>query len=193
MFLRLLLLTLVTCLLAACSEPPKFNGTDISGVDWGRDFSLKDHQGQVRHLGDFKGKTVVLFFGYTQCPDVCPTTLTTAAAALKRLGAEANKVQVLFVTLDPVRDTPDMLGKYVAAFNPDFLALHGTEADVAASAKEFKIFFQKQAGSTPTSYTIDHSAASYAFDPAGRLRLFIKHGTPPEQLANDLKQLIDGK
>lgn len=195
--MRRLLLTLAVCMLAACSQTPppaSFNATDVTGAtEWGRDFSLKDTQGQVRQLADFKGKVVVLFFGYTQCPDVCPTTLSTAAAALKLLGNDADKVQVVLVTLDPARDKPQMLGGYVKAFNPNFIALSGSDAETAAAAKEFKVFFQKQEGKTPTSYTIDHTAASYAFDGQGRLRLYIKHGATPEQIAGDLKQLIDGK
>ncbi len=191
---RLLLILATLCCLTACSEPlTKFNATDVTGADWGRDFKLKDHAGQERQLAEFKGKAVLLFFGYTQCPDICPSTLATAAAALKLMGPDADRVQVLFVTLDPVRDTPAVLAKYAPAFNQDFIGLYGSEAEVAAIAKEFKVFFQKQDGKTPTTYTIDHTAASYAFDPQGRLRLFIKHGTTPEQLASDLKLLVNGK
>ncbi|MBX9849169.1 MAG: SCO family protein [Rhodocyclaceae bacterium] len=193
--MRKLLLALIVSLLAACSsEPPaKFTATDVSGADWGREFSLTDAAGKPTTLADFKGKVVVLFFGFTQCPDICPTTLSTSAAALKLLGPDAEKVQVLFVTLDPARDTPAVLAKYAPAFHPSFIGLYGTDAAIAATAKEFKVFFQKQPGSSPENYTIDHTAASYAYDPQGRLRLYIKHGETPEALAADLKLLLQGK
>lgn len=193
--MRKLILALAVSLLAACGgEPPaKFTATDVSGADWGRDFSLTDAAGKPTTLADFKGKVVVLFFGFTQCPDICPTTLATSAAALKLLGPDAEKVQVVFVTLDPARDTPAVLAKYAPAFNPSFIGLYGTDAAIAATAKEFKVFFQKQPGSSPDNYTIDHTAASYAYDPQGRLRLYIKHGETPEALAADLKLLLQGK
>lgn len=188
--------TLAVCL-SACSggqnEQAKFNATDVTGVDWGKGFSLTDASGQSRTLADFKGKAAVLFFGYTQCPDVCPTTLATLAQTMKELGPDAGKVQVLFVTLDPARDKPEMLAKYTAAFNPSFVGLYGDEAKTEATAKEFKVFYQKQPGSTPDTYTIDHTAASYVFDPEGRLRLYVKHGETPQQIASDLQQLIQGK
>lgn len=193
--MRKLLLVLLVSLLAACGSeaPVKFNATDVSGADWGQGFSLTDHTGKTATLADFKGKVVVLFFGFTQCPDICPTTLSTSAAALKLLGSDADKVQVLFATLDPERDTPQILAKYVPAFNPSFIGLYGDEAATAAVAKEFKVFFQKQPGTTPGSYSIDHTAASYAYDPQGRLRLYIKHGVTPEALASDLRLLAQGK
>jgi protein SCO1/2 len=197
--MRKILLALCVALLAACGggsdagTPPKFNATDVTGADWGRELNLTDHNGKPRTLADFKGKAVILFFGYTQCPDICPTTLAASAAAMKLLGDDADKVQVLFVTLDPARDTPEVLAKYAPAFNPSFLGLYGNEAATAAAAKEFKVFFQKQPGSTPESYTIDHTAASYALDPQGRLRLYIKHGETPEQIAADLRLLLQGK
>lgn len=194
--MRKFLLVLCAALLAACSggeAPPKFNSTDVSGADWGRELSLTDHNGKPRTLADFKGKAVILFFGYTQCPDICPTTLMASAQAMKLLASDADKVQVLFVTLDPARDTPQVLAKYAPAFNPTFLGLYGNEAATAAAAKEFKVFFQKQPGSTPESYTIDHTAASYAIDPQGRLRLYIKHGETPEQIAADVRLLLQGK
>lgn len=180
-------------LLGGCSEPPKFNATDISGVDWGKDFSLADPQGNKRGIADYKGKAVVLFFGYTQCPDVCPTTLATMRDAMKLLGADAARVQVLFVTLDPTRDTPQLLAQYVPWFEPSFLGLWGDEATIAATAREFKVFYTKQPGKEPGSYSLDHSAGSYAFDPQGRLRLTIRHGEAPERIAADLKQLLAGK
>lgn len=195
--MRKLLLVLSVALLAACGgsgeAPPKFNATDVSGADWGRELNLTDHNGKPRTLADFKGKAVILFFGFTQCPDICPTTLGASAAMLQLLGSDADKVQVLFVTLDPARDTPEVLAKYTAAFNPTFLGLYGNAEATAAAAKEFKVFFQKAPGATPDSYTIDHTAASYAIDPQGRLRLYMKHGETPEQMAADIKLLLAGK
>ena len=193
--MRKFLLVVCTVVLAACSggeAPPKFNATDVSGADWGRELSLKDHNGKPRTLADFTGKVVILFFGFTQCPDICPSTLGASAAALNLLGADADKVQVLFVTLDPARDTPAVLSKYAPAFNPSFLGMYGNEAETAAAAKEFKVFFQKQPGNDG-NYSIDHTAASYAIDPQGRLRLYIKHGETPEQMAEDIKLLLADK
>lgn len=180
-------------LLAACSESPRFISTDISGADWGKDFALADHRGQPRRLGDFQGKAVVLFFGYTQCPDICPTTLATLRDTMKLLGEDARRVQVLFVTVDPLRDTPQLLAEYVPWFHSDFVGLWGDEATVAAVARDFKVFYAKQPGKTPGSYSVDHSASSYAFDPRGRLRLVIRHGETPENIAADLRLLLAGK
>jgi protein SCO1/2 len=183
----------IALLLAGCSEPPRFASTDISMVDWGKDFSLTDHHGQARRLVDFRGKAVVLFFGYTQCPDVCPTTLATMRDALKLLGEDAKRVQVLFVTVDPARDTPALLAQYVPAFDPGFLGLYADETGIAAMAKEFKVFYAKQPGSTPDTYSIDHSASSYVFDPQGKLRLLLRHDETPANIAADLKLLLAGK
>lgn len=194
--MRKFLVVLYAALLAACSgggdASPKFNATDVSGADWGRELSLTDHNGQPRTLADFKGKVVILFFGFTQCPDICPTTLGASAAALQLLGSDADKVQVLFVTLDPARDTPEVLAKYTPAFHPSFLGLYGNAEATAAAAKEFKVFFQKAPGNDG-NYTIDHTAASYAIDPQGRLRLYMKHGETPDQMAADIKLLLAGK
>jgi protein SCO1/2 len=183
----------IALLVAGCSEPQNFHSTNISGVEWGRDFNLADHHGQPRRLADFKGKVVVLFFGYTQCPDVCPTTLASMRDALKLLGNDAARVQVLFVTLDPVRDTPELLAAYVPQFDPSFIGLRGDETTVAAVAKDFKVFYVKQPGTTPDNYSIDHSTGSYAFDPQGRLRLLLRHGETPATVAADLKLLLSGK
>lgn len=183
----------IALLLAGCSEPPLFVSTDISTTDWGKDFSLTDHRGQPRRLADFRGKAVVLFFGYTQCPDVCPTTLSTLRDALKLLGEDARRVQVLFVTVDPARDTPQLLAHYVPAFDPSFLGLYADENGIAAVAKEFKVFYAKQPGTTPGSYSIDHSTGSYAFDARGKLRLLLRHGETPGNIAADLKLLLAGK
>ena len=180
-------------LLAGCSEPPRFVSTDLSMVDWGKDFSLTDHNGQPRRLADFKGKAVVLFFGYTQCPDVCPTTLSTMRDAMALLGDDAKRVQVLFATVDPARDTPQLLAQYVPAFNPSFLGLYADEKGIAALAKDFKVFYARQPGSTPDSYSIDHSTGSFAFDPQGKLRLLLRHGEAPANIAADLKLLLAGK
>ena len=177
-------------LLGGCSEPSQFVSTDISTVNWGKDFSLADHHGQPRRLADFRGKAVVLFFGYTQCPDVCPTTLSNMTAAMGLLGEDAKRVQVLFATVDPARDTPELLSHYVPAFHPSFLGLYADEKGIAAVAKDFKVFYAKRPGSTPTSYSVDHSTGSYAFDPQGRLRLLIKHGEAPANIAADLKRLL---
>lgn len=191
-----LLSTLLFCLavlLSGCSEPSRFVSTDLSMVDWGKDFSLTDHTGQARRLADFRGKAVVLFFGYTQCPDVCPTTLVTMRDTMTLLGEDAKRVQVLFATLDPARDTPQLLAQYVPTFHPGFLGLYGDDKTMAALAKDFKVFYAKQPGSTAGSYSIDHSTGSYAFDPQGRLRLLLRHGEKPENVAADLKLLLAGK
>lgn len=189
---RLLLLTLAL-LLAGCDSRPQFVNTDISEADYARDFALTDHAGKPRTMADFRGKAVVIFFGYTQCPDVCPTTMTGMAEAMKLLGGDAAKVQVLFVTVDPERDTQQLLAQYVPVFNPSFLGLYADAQTIARTAQEFRVFYKKQPGSTPTTYTVDHSAGSYVYDPQGRLRLYIKHGEKPEVIANDLKLLIAGK
>ncbi len=190
--LRLLLLTLAL-LLAGCDSRPQFVNTDISEAGYARDFALTDHAGRPRTMADFRGKAVVIFFGYTQCPDVCPTTMTGMAEALKLLGGDAAKVQVLFVTVDPERDTQQLLAQYVPVFNPSFLGLYADAQTIARTAQEFRVFYKKQPGSTPTTYTVDHSAGSYVYDPQGRLRLYIKHGEKPEVIAKDLKLLIAGK
>lgn len=187
------LLLSLALLLAGCSEQRKFISTDLSMVDWGKDFQLTDHHGKVRRLADFQGKAVVLFFGYTQCPDVCPTTLSTMREAMALLGDDAKRVQVLFATVDPARDTQQLLAQYVPSFHPDFLGLYGDEKTIAATAKDFKVFYLKQPGKTPDSYSVDHSTGSYAFDPTGRLRLLLRHGETPTNVAADLKLLLAGK
>jgi protein SCO1/2 len=179
-------------LLAACTEakPPPFQAVDVTGAEYARDFQLPDHNGRVRGLKDFKGKLVVLFFGYTQCPDVCPTTMAELAEAKKMLGPDGDKVQGLFVTLDPERDTPEVLKRYMANFDPDFIALRGTPEQLAATAKDFKVYYKKAEGKTPTSYTMDHSAASFVYDAQGRLRLYARYGGGAQALASDLKLLL---
>lgn len=190
--IRLLLLTLAL-LLAGCDTQPQFGNTDISAAGYATDFALTDHNGKPRTMADFRGKAVVIFFGYTQCPDVCPTTMTGMAEAMKLLGEDASKVQVLFVTVDPERDTPQLLTQYVPVFNPSFLGLYADAQTIARTAQEFRIFYKKQPGSTPTTYTVDHTAGSYVYDPQGRLRLYVKHGEKPEVIAKDLRLLIAGK
>ncbi len=189
---RLLLLALAL-LLVGCDTQPQFGNTDISAAGYATDFALTDHTGKPRTMADFRGKAVVIFFGYTQCPDVCPTTMTGMAEAMKQLGEDASKVQVLFVTVDPERDTPQLLAQYVPVFNPSFLGLYADAQTIARTAQEFRIFYKKQPGSTPTTYTVDHTAGSYVYDPQGRLRLYIKHGEKPEVIAKDLKLLVAGK
>lgn len=180
-------------LLGGCSEPPPFVSTDLSAVNWGKDFTLTDHHAQARRIADFRGKAVVLFFGYTQCPDVCPTTMATMRDAMTLLGEDAKRVQVLFVTVDPARDTPQLLAQYVPAFDPSFLGLYADEAGLAALAKEFKAFYAKQPGPAPGSYSVDHSTGSYVFDPQGKLRLLVRHGETPANVAADLKLLLNSK
>jgi protein SCO1/2 len=178
-------------LLAACSEAkPPFKAIDVTGAEYARDFQLPDHNGQVRTLKDFRGKLVVVFFGYTQCPDVCPTTMAELAEAKKLLGPDGDKVQGLFVTLDPERDTPQVLKGYMANFDPSFVALRGTPEQLAAMAKEFKVYYKKAPGKTPTSYTVDHSAASLVYDARGKLRLYARYGGGAQALASDLKLLL---
>lgn len=191
--MRALLLTAVLCLAACSPDAPKFRSTSIAGVDWGKSFALKDSSGKERTLADFQGKVVVLFFGFTQCPDVCPTTLGQVAAALKQLGSDAGRVQVLFVTLDPERDTPQLLTQYLAAFDPAFVGLYGDPEATRRTAKEFKVFFEKRPGTRPDRYTIDHSSQSFILDGEGRLRLFVRHDRIAEDLAEDLRTLLKEK
>jgi protein SCO1 len=183
--------TLIAALtLAGCSgSGPSFKNTDITGADYGRDFTLTDHTGKTRTLADFRGKAVVMFFGYTRCPDVCPTTLAELKVAKEQLGQDGSRLQVLLVTLDPERDTRELLANYATAFDPSFVGLYGDAAATARVAKEFKVFYQKAPGKTPDSYTVDHTAGSYVFDPQGRLRLFVRFGNVPNLVA-DLKQLL---
>lgn len=167
-----------------------FINTDVTGLGYARDFALTDHTGKPRTLADYKGKAVVVFFGYTQCPDVCPTTMVEMANVMKELGPQASKVQVLFVTVDPERDTQELLSKYVPAFDPSFVGLYGDQAATDKVAKEFRVFYQKVPGKTPGSYTMDHTAGSYVFDPEGHIRLFVRHGQGPDPIAHDLKLLL---
>lgn len=186
------------CVLAltACEKPqtPKvpFANTDITGLDYAKGFALTDHNGQPRTLADFKGKVVVVFFGYTHCPDVCPTTLSELASIKKALGSEAERLQVIFITLDPQRDTPELMAGFVPAFDSSFLGLWGEQAVIDKVAKEFKIFAQKVPSKDGKSYTIDHTAGSYVFDDQGRIRLFVRHGQGGDGLQKDLQRLLAG-
>ncbi len=178
-------------LMSACSDKkPEFKAVDITGADYAKDFALTDHNGQTRALADFKGKVVVLFFGYTQCPDVCPTTMAELAEVKKQLGQDGDKLQALFVSVDPERDTPALLKAYMANFDPSFLALRPTPEQLPELAKSFKMYYKKVDGKTPTSYTMDHSAGSYVYDPQGRVRLFTRYGSGTPALVSDLQQLL---
>ena len=177
--------------IAACSEQkPAFSSIDVTGADYAKDFALTDHNGQPKSLKDFAGKVVVMFFGYTQCPDVCPTTMAELAEIKKLLGADGSKLQGVFVTIDPARDTPEVLKAYMGNFDPTFLALVPTPTQLAALAKDYKIYYKKVEGKTDTSYTMDHSAGSYVYDTQGKLRLFTRYGTGPKPLADDIRMLL---
>jgi protein SCO1/2 len=176
--------------LAACTGKPAFNSVDITGAQYAREFVLTDHTGKRRTLADFRGKVVTVFFGFVQCPDVCPTTLQDMAEVKKKLGASGDTLQVLFVTVDPERDTQEVLAKYVPNFDPSFIGLYGTAEETAKVTKEFKIIFEKVPGTTPTSYTINHSAGTYVIDREGRVRLFVRHATPADSIAADIKKLL---
>jgi len=186
-----LLLLASLAISAGCQRgDPGFRSTDITGAEFGKDFSLVDHTGKRRSLADFRGKVVVVFFGFTHCPDVCPTTLAELANAMKKIGAESDKVQVLLVTVDPDRDSAAVLGPYVTAFDPRFLALRGSAEETAQVAKEFKVIYQKVAGNKPENYTMDHSAGSYIFDGQGRIRLYVGYGQGSEVFAQDIGRLL---
>ena len=177
--------------LSACSEPkPAFKAVDITGADYAKELNLPDQNGQVRKLKDFSGKLVVVFFGYTQCPDVCPTTMQELAEVKRLLGPDGDKLQAVFVTVDPERDTTELLKSYVENFDASFVALRPTQEQLPAIAKEFKIYFKRVEGKTPTSYTMDHSAGSYTFDTQGRVRLFNRYGMGAQALADDFKLLL---
>ena len=178
-------------LMAGCTEKVEpFSGIDITGADYATGFSLTDHNGQPRTLADFKGKAVVLFFGFTQCPDVCPTSMSELAEAKRLLGADGERLQGLFVSIDPERDTPEVMKQYMASFDPSFLALYAAPDKLPELAKSYKIYYKKVEGPTPTSYTMDHSAGSYVYDPQGRIRLYHRYGTGAAALASDLKKLL---
>ena len=189
-FSRLFWSIIICSALAACGREPQFRSTDITGAPYGNQLELTDHTGKPRHLEDWRGKAVVLVFGFTHCPDVCPTTLADIAQALRELGADAKRVQVLMVSVDPERDTPEALAKYVTAFDPRFLALRGDLEATKKAAGEFKIFFEK--AKSGDSYTVNHSAQSYVIDPQGRLRLLVRHDRIGSDLAPDLRTILQG-
>lgn len=189
---RTALLTLAASALAACApaSKPQFKAVDITGAEYAKDFPLPDADGRMRSIRDFQGKAVVVFFGYTQCPDVCPVTLTEIAEAKKLLGADGAKVQGVLITVDPERDKPELLKAYVANFGPDFIALRGTPEQTAQVAKDFKVFFRRVEGKAPGTYFMEHSAASFVYDPQGRLRLYSRYGSGAQALADDLKLIL---
>lgn len=179
-------------LLAACQRKQlAFTSTDVTGSDIGSDLNLTDHNGTRRSMADFRGKAVVVFFGFIQCPDVCPTTLASFAEVMKQLGPDADKVQVLLVTVDPERDTAPVLKEYVTQFDPSFLGLSGNAEETSRVAKSFKVFYAKVPGKEPGSYSMDHSAGVYIFDPKGNLRLYGRHTATPDSLTADIRQLLD--
>jgi len=190
-FLRLAGVSAASAAMAGCSDPkPSFNAVDMTGADYAKGFALKDADGKERTLSDFKGKVVVLFFGYAQCPDVCPTTMTEMAQVKQQLGKDGDKLQVLFVTVDPDRDTPEVMKAYMGAFDPAFVALIPTQEQLAAMAKDYKAYYKKVDGKTPTSYSMDHSAASYIYDTQGRLRLYARYGAGVAPMVADVQALI---
>jgi protein SCO1/2 len=191
--MRLLAVLAAASLLAACGPSgPSFQNTDVTGAEFGREFRLAGHDGKPRTLADFQGKVVAVFFGFTHCPDVCPTTLATMREVKEKLGADGARLQVIFVTVDPERDTPELLSKYVTAFDPTFLGLHGTQEEIAQAAKAFKVYYQKVPGKTPDTYTMDHTASTYLYDPQGRLRLFVRHGQSVDPIVQDIRALLAG-
>ena len=187
-------LALVGPVLAACDRVttagpnPVFRGIDITGAQYARDFALIDFHGQPRHLTDYRGKVVMLYFGFVQCPDVCPTALTRAAGVMQRLGADATQLQLLFVTVDPERDTPELLRDYLAAFHPSFVALTGSADQIKAAADEFRAFYKKVP--TGSSYTMDHTALSYLFDRQGRVRVALRHEQTVDDYTADVQALL---
>ena len=195
---NVLLAALLCVALAGCdklglsSSAPAlaFRGADITGADYARTLALPDVTGRQRTLADFKGKVTVVFFGYTQCPDVCPTTMAELAQVKKSLGADGDKLQGVFVTIDPERDTPEILKSYMASFDPSFVALRGTVEQTQAAAKEFKIYFEKVPGKTEGSYTMDHTAGAFILDAKGNARVFERYGAGADGLVNDVKALI---
>ena len=182
-------------LLAACQpDKPQFKAIDITGADYAQGFQLTDFNGQPRSLADYKGKVVVVFFGFTQCPDVCPTTMNEMAQVKKLLGTDGDKLQVVFISIDPERDTPEVLKAYMGSFDPSFAGLYAASPDaLAALAKDFKIYYKKVDGKTPTSYSMDHTAASYVYDPQGRLRLYARYGMGAQEMADDIRLLLQAQ
>jgi protein SCO1/2 len=190
---RLIALALVALLAACRPSVQPFNNVDITGASYAREFALTDHTGVRRTLADYRGKVVVVFFGFTHCPDVCPTTMAEMAEVKRRLGKDGERLQVIFITVDPERDTTGLLAQYVPSFDPSFVGLTGTPEEIARTAKEFKVFYQKVPTGKAGSYTVDHTAASFVFDPQGRLRLYVKYQQNPDLVVADIKQLLAGR
>jgi protein SCO1/2 len=180
----------VAGLMACSQDKPQFKAIDITGADYAKGFTLADHHGQTRSLSDFKGQVVVVFFGYTQCPDVCPTSMTELAEVKRALGADGDKLQGVFITVDPARDTAELLQAYMANFDPSFVAFIPTPEQLALVAKDYKIYYKKVDGKTPTSYTVDHSAGSYVYDTQGNLRLYSRYGSGVQALVQDIQTLL---
>ncbi len=197
MLRRTLLLASALLLLAACQkagpERQAFKGIDLTGAEYARSLNLTDQDGRARSLADFKGKVVVVFFGYTQCPDVCPTTMAEVAEVKRALGPDGERVQGVFVTVDPERDTAALLKAYLGSFDPSFVGLRGSEEQTRAAAKEFKVFYAKVPGKTPDTYTMDHTAASFIFDTQGRVRVYARYGAGAQPLVDDIKLLLAEK
>jgi protein SCO1/2 len=192
-YVAYLLTTFMVVLLSACSpsseESPLF-GTDITGADFATDFKLTDHHGEIRQLSDYQGKVVALFFGFTHCPDICPTTMADLAAAVKLMGENGGEVQVLFVTVDPERDTPEVLAQFVPSFDDRFIGLTGTAEEIDQVAKAFKIFYARQQEAGQAGYSFDHSAGLYVYDKQGKIRIYLKYGQKPVEIAHDLSRLL---
>lgn len=196
MFTRILIAATGAILLSFAAfgaENPKFHNTDISGSGYGKTFRLTDQHGEERSLADFKGKVVTVFFGFTYCPDVCPTTLATMKTVKRELGENGKRLQVIFITVDPERDTQEQLARYMNAFDPSFIGLRGDAEATLQVAREFMVFFQKATGDTPDSYTIDHSAGTYIYDPQGHLRLHVRYGASAESMVDDIRLLFAGE
>jgi protein SCO1/2 len=190
-FRRILLLTTCALFFQACApDKPTFKAIDLTGADYAQGFQLKDQFGQVRTLADFKGQVVVVFFGFTQCPDFCPTTLSEWVQVKKALGEKGKKLQAVFITVDPERDQPEVLKEYMANFDPSFLALIPSMEELPSLAKSYKIYYKKVPGPTPTSYTMDHQAGTYIYDTEGRLRLYARYGLGPVAVAEDIGKLL---
>ncbi|MEN9887985.1 MAG: hypothetical protein RL559_22 [Pseudomonadota bacterium] len=190
---RFFLIATLLMALAGCSpDKPAFRGVDITGADYAKDFALSDQDGRTRSIQDFKGKVVVVFFGYTQCPDVCPTTLQELVEVKRALGADGDKLQAVFVTVDPERDTQELLKAYMGNFDPSFVAVRPSLEQLQPLLKDFKIYAKKVEGKTATSYTMDHSAQSYLYDPQGRLRLYSRYGSGAQVLTEDVRLLLKG-
>ena len=179
-------------LLSGCNSKvePEFLSTNITNASFGKDFKLSDHNGDIRSLADFRGKVIVLFFGYTNCPDICPSIMGKLAGTIKNLGNDSKQVQVLFISVDPEHDTPALLKQYVSTFNPTFLGLSGDLQTTRNIAKEFKITFQKQTGTTQDSYIMEHSTGAYIFDQKGKLRLYVNSGTNIDIISHDISELL---